>query len=104
MIQDIDLLCIKKQDCRTYMHPVYKWQQNGKLVCILRMDNASESKKLQKRCEGADWELRIEVKYIAKDLQHNHFIWCGFASNGTVAMSNENLPLEIRHHLARNAL
>ena len=45
-----------------------KWQQNGKLVCILKVDNAIENKIFQKRYESGDEKLGIGVEYTKKDM------------------------------------
>jgi hypothetical protein len=38
-----------------------RWQNTGKPVKIVRMDNAGENKLLEKRCGSVDWKLPIEV-------------------------------------------
>jgi hypothetical protein len=43
----------------------YKWKQSGKQVKYVRLDNAGENKKLQKRCESSDWKLGIKFEYTA---------------------------------------
>jgi hypothetical protein len=39
-----------------------KWKQNDKAVTHLGMDNASENKSLEKRCESKDWKFTIKVE------------------------------------------
>jgi hypothetical protein len=57
-----------------------KWKQSGKQVKCVRLDNAGENKKLQKRCESSDWKLGIKFKYTAcMTLQQNSLSEVGFA-------------------------
>jgi len=47
---------------------LFKWQKTNKTVMYIRLDNAGENKRLQKRCESADWKLTITFEeYTARD-------------------------------------
>ena len=81
---------------------LYKWRQDGKKISAIRLDNAGENVKLQKRCASADWKLGdIDFEYTARDTpQQNHLAELGFAvlaNRGRAMMAKANIPLKIRY-------
>jgi hypothetical protein len=50
-----------------------KWEQAGKKVDVIKLDNGSDNLKLEKRAGGRDWQLGHKFKYTVQDtLQQNH--------------------------------
>ena len=43
------------------------WQQTGKIISTLRMDNAGKNKRLTSRLASADWKSPVVIKYTARD-------------------------------------
>jgi hypothetical protein len=44
-----------------------RWKDKGKPVKFVRLDNAGENTKLQKRCESESWKLNIDFEFTARD-------------------------------------
>jgi hypothetical protein len=67
-------------------------------IKILRMDNAGESKLLQKICEIKDWQFTIKYGCTGKDTPHkNHMAELGLATLG-----NKCRALMARTNISRN--
>jgi hypothetical protein len=73
-----------------------KWKQDGKAVKCVRLDNAGENKKLQKRSDSKDWKLGVTFEHTARDTpQQNHLAELGFATianRGRAMMHAANVP------------
>jgi hypothetical protein len=52
-----------------------RWNDNGKVIKHLRMDNACENQLLQQcMVESADWKLNIESEYTARDTPQQNYL------------------------------
>jgi hypothetical protein len=40
-----------------------QWNDVGKEVCYLQMDDTGENEKQQQRCESANWKFKIQFEY-----------------------------------------
>ena len=84
-----------------------KWKQSGKQVKYVRLDNAGENKKLQKRCESSDWKLGIKFEYTARATpQQNSLSEVSFATvanRGRALMARANIPMAIRYRIYSEA-
>eukprot|EP00957_Ditylum_brightwellii_P180474 13747644-Ditylum_brightwellii.AAC.1 len=73
-----------------------KWQQGGKAVKFIRLDNAGENEALASRCGSAAWKLNIEFEFTGQDTpQQNSLVEVGFATIGNRAramMTAANVP------------
>ena len=43
-----------------------QWIQQGKNICVLRMDNGGENVKLAQRVKSAEWQLPIRFEFTAR--------------------------------------
>ena len=81
----------------------YKWQQEGRAITHLRMDNAGENKQLSKRMGSKDWKLATTIEYTARDTpQQNSAAEVAFATianRGRAIMTFANVPMAIRYLL-----
>jgi hypothetical protein len=69
----IELACAQLQN----------WKQAGLGVTHVRLDNAGENTKLQKRTKSAAWKLGLQFEYNARDTrQQNQLAELGFAILG----------------------
>jgi hypothetical protein len=84
-----------------------KWMKAGKPVKFLRLDDAGENKKLQKRVQSKDWKLDIEFEYTARNTpQQNHRAELGFAvlaNRGRTLIYRANVPATVRYLLFKEA-
>ena len=80
-----------------------KWKDKGMPVKFVRLDNAGENTKLQKRCDSEAWKLAIDFEFTARDTpQQNHLAELGFAvlaNRGRAIMHRANIPLNLRYKL-----
>ena len=75
----------------------FEWRQNNKLVCIVIIDNADESKNCKKYAKVSNIQKGMCCK-------QNHLVKHGFAhlaNKGCAVMSNANFPLMVCY--AKNA-
>eukprot|EP00977_Amphora_coffeiformis_P005907 scaffold1252_cov154-Amphora_coffeaeformis.AAC.1 len=72
------------------------WEEQGKPVKIIRMDNGGENKKLVKRLNSPEWKMYPTIEYTARDTpQHNHMAEVGLSTlygRGRAMMSYANIP------------
>jgi hypothetical protein len=85
-----------------------KWKQSVKQVKCVRLDNAGENKKLQKRCKSSDWKLGIKFDYstACATLQQNSLSEVGFAmvaNQGRALMARANIPMAVRYRIYSEA-
>ena len=58
-----------------------RWEQNDMGVRTVRLDNAGENKKLEKRAGSVDWKLNLTFEFTARDTpQQNSLVEVGFAT------------------------
>jgi hypothetical protein len=80
-----------------------KWQGIGIDVSNVRLDNAGENKKLQKRAESCDWKFAINWEFTARDTpQQNHLAELGFAvlaNRGRALMHMAHIPKKTRYQI-----
>ena len=85
-----------------------KWEQAGKPVKNVRLDNAGENVKMKKRSESADWKMNINWEFTARNTpQQNHLLELGFttiAAGARAMMHAANVPLEQRYKLVKEAI
>jgi hypothetical protein len=78
----------------------HKWKQTGKDLSIVRLDNAGENKKLQKRCDSKDWKLNLKFEFTARDTpQQNSLAEVSIATvanRGRALMIRANVPFKLR--------
>ena len=79
------------------------WQQAGKIISKLTMDNAGENKKLASRLESVDWKNPVVIEYTTRDTpQQNSPVEVAFyalANKVHTTMHHANLPMEMQYWL-----
>lgn len=84
-----------------------RWEQAGKCVAKLRMDNGGENTKLLERVNSAAWKLNIEAEFTARDTpQQNHLAELAIAdtaARGRALLAAANVPTKYRYKLFRSA-
>ena len=84
-----------------------KWQQGGKAVKYIRLDNAGENTALAARSGSAVWKLNIQFEFTARDTpQQNSLVEVGFNTIGNRAramMTAANVPEKEMYKLFREA-
>ncbi|CAB9517815.1 unknown protein [Seminavis robusta] len=80
---------------------LYRMKSNSIMPKYLRMDNAGENKKPEKRCESKDWRLGLAYVCTARDTpQQNSPVEVGFRVIGNRARAmctDANVPEYVRH-------
>jgi hypothetical protein len=75
----------------------------GIKVANVRLDNASENKKLQTRAESSDWKFSIGWEFTARDTpQQNHLAELGFAllaNRGRALMHIAHISKKVRYQI-----
>ena len=51
---------------------MHHWQQAGKIISTLRMDNAGENKRLTSRLESVDWKNPVVIEYTTRDTEQQN--------------------------------
>ena len=87
---------------------LHRWKDNGINIKYMRMDNAGENQKLEKRMNSKDWKLNIEPEYTARQTpQQNHLAELAIATmknRSRAMMIAANIPKELRYKVARKAI
>ena len=55
----------------TTLGQIDKWNNNGLVLKHIRLDNASEKKKLQERAKSKDWKMNIDFEYTERYTPHH---------------------------------
>ena len=88
---------------------LHKWQEEGKGVTHIRLDNAGENNKLQKQCGSKDWKLlNIKWEFTSRNTpQQNSAAEVAFWAikhRGIAMMTATNVPKEIQFMLFGEAV
>ena len=78
----------------------HEWQENGRPVTHLRMDNAGENLKLMERCKSADWKLGVKkFELTARDSPQQNAVaevkLATMGDRGRAMMDRANIPPEM---------
>ena len=82
---------------------MYCWQQAGKIISKLRMDNAGKNKKLASRLQSAAWKTPVVIEYTARDTPKQsspvEVAFHALANIAHAAMHYASWPMEMQYHL-----
>lgn len=86
---------------------LYRWQQDGKGVNYVRLDNAGENYSLKSRCESDAWKLILNWEFTSRNTpQQNSSVEVAFwviKHRGIAMMTAANLPKAVQYMLYKEA-
>ena len=85
-----------------------KWKTMGTQLKNVRCDNAGENTALERRANGAQWNLQLEFEYTARATpQQNSLVETGFASmlnKARAMLAAARVPYDRRYQIAGEAI